>query len=171
MVPTGVLPCPSSALIDIQCTPGLPSTPRPMCGHRQPVSLYPKVLSLVQAGILSHCEEIVVLHLRCQNHPVKDQHRHGPHGNVRSFHNPLELQYSNVPYAANPALAPTPPSVEPHLLVPDRGSPGLFGPRSPRDSFRDLPRESGQPNTTHVTGDSDHSWVTWQRTFLSTSPL
>ncbi|KAF9078581.1 hypothetical protein BDP27DRAFT_1206192, partial [Rhodocollybia butyracea] len=29
---------------------------------------------------------------------------------------------------------PTPASVEPNLLVPDHGSPGLFGPRSPRDS-------------------------------------
>jgi hypothetical protein len=31
-------------------------------------------------------------------------------------------------------MAPTPPSHEPTLIVPDRGSPGLFGPRSPRDS-------------------------------------
>ncbi|KAF9781346.1 hypothetical protein BJ322DRAFT_1010856, partial [Thelephora terrestris] len=29
---------------------------------------------------------------------------------------------------------PTPPTTEPQLLVPPRGSPGLFGPRSPRDS-------------------------------------
>ncbi|KAI6126668.1 hypothetical protein F5141DRAFT_1248011, partial [Pisolithus sp. B1] len=36
----------------------------------------------------------------------------------------------------NPAMAPTPPSVEPTLVVPDRQSPGLFGPRSPRGSFR-----------------------------------
>ncbi|KAI6107814.1 hypothetical protein EDD16DRAFT_1488479 [Pisolithus croceorrhizus] len=36
----------------------------------------------------------------------------------------------------NPAMAPTPPSVEPTLVVPDHQSPGLFGPRSPRDSFR-----------------------------------
>ncbi|KIK27259.1 hypothetical protein PISMIDRAFT_93344, partial [Pisolithus microcarpus 441] len=36
----------------------------------------------------------------------------------------------------NPEMAPTPPSVEPTLVVPDRQSPGLFGPRSPRDSFR-----------------------------------
>ncbi|KAL4072252.1 hypothetical protein J3A83DRAFT_4240397 [Scleroderma citrinum] len=34
----------------------------------------------------------------------------------------------------NPALSPTPPSIEPSLL-PDRQSPGLFGPRSPRGSF------------------------------------
>jgi hypothetical protein len=36
--------------------------------------------------------------------------------------------------AADPNLAPTPPSHEPTLLVPDSTSPGLFGPRSPRDS-------------------------------------
>ncbi|KAF8139624.1 hypothetical protein EV363DRAFT_303962 [Boletus edulis] len=41
-----------------------------------------------------------------------------------------------VTWQPNPALAPTPPSIEPTLLVPDRGSPGLFGPRSPRDSYR-----------------------------------
>ncbi|KAG1752098.1 hypothetical protein EDB19DRAFT_1089506 [Suillus lakei] len=34
----------------------------------------------------------------------------------------------------NPALAPTPPSIEPRLIVPDEGSPGLFGPRSFRSS-------------------------------------
>ncbi|KAI9460678.1 hypothetical protein HD554DRAFT_2176531 [Boletus coccyginus] len=44
--------------------------------------------------------------------------------------------HSWVTWQPNPALAPTPPSVEPTLLVPDRGSPGLFGPRSPRDSYR-----------------------------------
>ncbi|KAF9224785.1 hypothetical protein BS17DRAFT_731403 [Gyrodon lividus] len=44
--------------------------------------------------------------------------------------------HSWVTWHPNPALAPTPPSVEPTLLVPDRGSPGLFGPRSPRDSYR-----------------------------------
>ncbi|KAJ7507216.1 hypothetical protein B0H11DRAFT_1706272 [Mycena galericulata] len=34
----------------------------------------------------------------------------------------------------DPALVPTPPSHEPTLLVPDSASPGLFGPRSPRES-------------------------------------
>lgn len=34
-----------------------------------------------------------------------------------------------------PHLVPTPPSIEPQLLVPDQGSPGLFGPRSPRGSI------------------------------------
>ncbi|KIK82186.1 hypothetical protein PAXRUDRAFT_832359 [Paxillus rubicundulus Ve08.2h10] len=38
-----------------------------------------------------------------------------------------------VAWPPNPTLA----SVEPTLLVPDRGSPSLFGPRSPRDSYRD----------------------------------
>lgn len=41
-----------------------------------------------------------------------------------------------MPCTADPTLAPTPPSVEPTLVVPDRQSPGLFGPRSPRGSFR-----------------------------------
>ncbi|KAJ7604821.1 hypothetical protein DFH06DRAFT_1253735 [Mycena polygramma] len=35
----------------------------------------------------------------------------------------------------DPNMVPTPPSHEPILLVPDSGSPGLFGPRSPRDYF------------------------------------
>ncbi|KIJ65766.1 hypothetical protein HYDPIDRAFT_38965, partial [Hydnomerulius pinastri MD-312] len=57
-----------------------------------------------------------------------------------------------VTWQPNPAFAPTPPSVEPPLLVPDGGSPGLFGPRSPRDSYR------GSPEPRQV-----HSWVMWQR--------
>ncbi|KAI6123473.1 hypothetical protein EDD16DRAFT_652697 [Pisolithus croceorrhizus] len=38
----------------------------------------------------------------------------------------------------DPARAPTPPSVEPTLVVPHRGasSESLFGPHSPRGSFR-----------------------------------
>ncbi|KAF9233906.1 hypothetical protein BU15DRAFT_53269 [Melanogaster broomeanus] len=44
--------------------------------------------------------------------------------------------HSWVAWHPNPALAPTPPSVEPTLLVPHPASPGLFGPRSPRDSYR-----------------------------------
>ncbi|KAG2130063.1 hypothetical protein BD769DRAFT_1453493 [Suillus cothurnatus] len=43
--------------------------------------------------------------------------------------------HSWVTWHPNPALAPTPPSIEPNLIVPDQGSPGLFGPRSPR-SYR-----------------------------------
>lgn len=34
-----------------------------------------------------------------------------------------------------PGFVPTPPTIEPQLLVPDQGSPGLFGPRSPRGSI------------------------------------
>ncbi|KAJ7628457.1 hypothetical protein FB45DRAFT_748747 [Roridomyces roridus] len=34
----------------------------------------------------------------------------------------------------DPNMQPTPPSVEAQLLVPEEGSPGLFGPRSPRGS-------------------------------------
>ncbi|KAG1752144.1 hypothetical protein EDB19DRAFT_1094104 [Suillus lakei] len=44
--------------------------------------------------------------------------------------------HSWVTWHPNPALAPTPPSIEPNLIVPDQGSPGLFGPRSPRSSYR-----------------------------------
>ncbi|OAX31810.1 hypothetical protein K503DRAFT_870477 [Rhizopogon vinicolor AM-OR11-026] len=43
--------------------------------------------------------------------------------------------HSWITWQPNPALAPTPPSIEPTLLVPT-GSPGLFGPRSPRGSFQ-----------------------------------
>ncbi|KAH9947808.1 hypothetical protein B0H21DRAFT_778320 [Amylocystis lapponica] len=35
----------------------------------------------------------------------------------------------------DPNFVPTPPTVEPTLLAPDHGSPGLFGPRSPRDTI------------------------------------
>ena len=56
---------------------------------------------------------------------------------------------------ANPALAPTPPSVEPALLVPARGSPGLFGPRSPRDSPHILP---GLGETEVSWGSSTATW-------------
>ncbi|KAF8579981.1 hypothetical protein K439DRAFT_1358317 [Ramaria rubella] len=35
----------------------------------------------------------------------------------------------------NPQWAPTPASQEAELVAPERGPPGLFGPRSPRDSF------------------------------------
>ncbi|KAG6330770.1 hypothetical protein ID866_8320 [Astraeus odoratus] len=46
------------------------------------------------------------------------------------------ITHSWATWHPNPALAPTPPSIEPTLVVPDRQSPGLFGPRSPRGSFR-----------------------------------
>ncbi|KAJ7359529.1 hypothetical protein DFH08DRAFT_846297 [Mycena albidolilacea] len=49
----------------------------------------------------------------------------------------------------DPNLAPTPPSIEPPLLVPDSASPGLFGPRSPRNNpysqAATLPKSSSSP--------------------------
>ncbi|KAG2051131.1 hypothetical protein BDR06DRAFT_959330 [Suillus hirtellus] len=56
---------------------------------------------------------------------------------------------------ANPALAPTPPPIEPHLIVPDDVSPGLFGARSPRP-----PELDSAP-----VGEPVHSWVTWHREY------
>jgi hypothetical protein len=55
---------------------------------------------------------------------------------------------------ADPTLAPSPPSVEPTLLVLDRGSPGLFGPRSPRDSPHILPGEAEESGWGSSTADS-----------------
>ncbi|KAF9222420.1 kinase-like protein [Gyrodon lividus] len=56
----------------------------------------------------------------------------------RTIPTPLGRVPSWTTWYPNPALAPTPPSTPPSielvLLVPDRGSPGLFGPRSPIDS-------------------------------------
>ena len=40
---------------------------------------------------------------------------------------------------ADPDVVLTPPSVEPTLMVPDRSSPGLFGPRTPSSSIYDEP--------------------------------
>ena len=36
---------------------------------------------------------------------------------------------------ADPDTVPTPSSVEPTLLIPERSSPGLFGPRTPESSI------------------------------------
>jgi hypothetical protein len=38
---------------------------------------------------------------------------------------------------ADPDAVPTPASVEPTLIVPERSSPGLFGPRTPESSIYD----------------------------------
>jgi hypothetical protein len=38
---------------------------------------------------------------------------------------------------ADPDVLLTPLSVEPTLMVPDRSSPGLFGPRTPESSIYD----------------------------------
>ncbi|KAF8555916.1 hypothetical protein OG21DRAFT_783872 [Imleria badia] len=67
-----------------------------------------------------------------------------------------------VTWQPDPALAPTPPSVEPTLLVPERGSPGLFGPRTPslRDSPPNWPRENEQPDTTSPRQVDSGPWAT-----------
>jgi hypothetical protein len=57
-----------------------------MRGHRQLVSLYPKVHNLVQGSRLSHCEEIDMLQGRSYPQCQKDKRRHGSHGNVHSLH-------------------------------------------------------------------------------------
>ena len=44
-------------------------------------------------------------------------------------------KFQNV-VQADPSMAPSPPSIEPIILR--GGSPGLFGPRSPRDSYVEL---------------------------------
>ncbi|KAJ7253065.1 hypothetical protein B0H12DRAFT_1233772 [Mycena haematopus] len=49
--------------------------------------------------------------------------------------NPRHREQSWATWQPDPNLAPTPPSREPTLLVPE-GSPGLFGPRSPSSSLR-----------------------------------
>ncbi|KAJ7130233.1 hypothetical protein C8R44DRAFT_613736 [Mycena epipterygia] len=51
---------------------------------------------------------------------------HGP--------DPRRQVQSWATWQPDPAMVPTPPSVEATLLVPDSTSPGLFGPRSPRES-------------------------------------
>ncbi|RDX52641.1 hypothetical protein OH76DRAFT_1554302 [Lentinus brumalis] len=49
---------------------------------------------------------------------------------------PAPTTQSWATWQPNPAFQPSPPSVTvEHLLAPSQGSPGLFGPRSPRDSL------------------------------------
>ena len=93
-----------------------------------------------QLGAPFRSEECVVvergkMHRRLPSKFQKPDNNRGLRGNVSFavFRTHFELL---MDLAAHPHLAPTPPSVEPTLLVPDRGSPGLFGPRSPRDSYR-----------------------------------
>ncbi|KAG1807392.1 hypothetical protein EV424DRAFT_1558524 [Suillus variegatus] len=62
-----------------------------------------------------------------------------------------EPVHSWVTWHPNPALAPTPPPIKPRLILSDNGSPGLFGPRTPRPPELD-PAPTGEPV---------HSWVTW----------
>ncbi|OJA12256.1 hypothetical protein AZE42_04072, partial [Rhizopogon vesiculosus] len=70
--------------------------------------------------------------------------------------------HSWITWQPNPALAPTPPSIEPTLLVPG-GSPGLFGPRSPRSSFR-----HGKPPMPDPTSGSDIARPAWRTVSRST---
>ncbi|KAJ7696039.1 hypothetical protein B0H17DRAFT_1054686 [Mycena rosella] len=51
----------------------------------------------------------------------------------------LEIE-SWVTWRPDPTLIPTPSSAEPRLLVPDDGSPGLFGPRLSLDSLQETMR-------------------------------
>ncbi|KZP18734.1 hypothetical protein FIBSPDRAFT_933308 [Athelia psychrophila] len=65
----------------------------------------------------------------------------------------------------DPAMVPTPTSAEPTLLFPDRGSPGLFGPRSPRDSLyrQDSPDMASIDTSGEPPGPTQPtSWATWQ---------
>ncbi|KAF8916666.1 hypothetical protein CPB85DRAFT_268353 [Mucidula mucida] len=64
--------------------------------------------------------------------PSEVPHLIGPPGGVDARHQVRSWST----WQPDPANAPTPPSVEPTLLVPDQGSPGLFGPRSPNTSIR-----------------------------------
>ncbi|KAG9310374.1 hypothetical protein JVU11DRAFT_9508 [Chiua virens] len=80
---------------------------------------------------------------------------------------PVRQQHSRTTWQPNPALAPSPLSTESSLLVPDRGSPGLFGPRSPRDSLRELPQQAANPESQ---GSCDSGWDTWQH-LAETPPL
>ncbi|KAG1796993.1 uncharacterized protein HD556DRAFT_1441169 [Suillus plorans] len=66
-----------------------------------------------------------------------------------------EPVHSWVTWHPDPSLAPTPPSIGPHLIAPDDGSPGLFGPRSPR-----TPELGPTPM-----GEPVHSWVTLHREY------
>ncbi|KAI6038622.1 hypothetical protein EDC04DRAFT_1927411 [Pisolithus marmoratus] len=66
--------------------------------------------------------------IRKQRPPPQPQAEHdiGPSRHTQSW----------ATWQPNPAMRPSPPSVEPTLVVPDHQSPGLFGPRSSRGSLR-----------------------------------
>ena len=72
----------------------------------------------------------------------------------------------------SPALAPTPPSGKPSLLVPDRGSPGLFGTRTlPHDSSR-RNKARTTPNARKTSALIDHmATCVSQTSFDSGSPI
>lgn len=60
----------------------------------------------------------------------------GPSGNVSVCDLSRLPFFSTLLSVADTRYVPTPPTTEPQLLVPPRVSPGLFGPRSPRDSLQ-----------------------------------
>ena len=60
----------------------------------------------------------------------------GPSGNVSVLGLSTPFSLLILFSVADTRYVPTPPTTEPQLLVPPRGSPGLFGPRSPRDSLQ-----------------------------------
>lgn len=64
----------------------------------------------------------------------------------------------------DPNMPPSPTSVEPTLLIPRGGSPGLFRPRSPRASY--VPSVASNIPATPMRGLDPRaqvtSWVTWQ---------
>lgn len=60
----------------------------------------------------------------------------GPSGNVSTCDLVVFLPSLTRHSLADTRYVPTPPTTEPQLLAPPRVSPGLFGPRSPRDSLQ-----------------------------------
>lgn len=103
--------------------------------------------SLTALDLAGRKSNLLLLHLLgrllCRCHPewtlvwTQDvKFSPGQPGNVRSstFHHCISCSRPFL-FSADPHLVPTPPSVEPTLIVPERGSPGLFGPRSPRSSY------------------------------------
>jgi len=60
-----------------------------------------------------------------------------PAGPSSATFDPRHQIQSWATWQPDPLNAPSPPSVEATLLVPNRSSPGLFGPRTPRSSYYD----------------------------------
>ncbi|KAG2366331.1 hypothetical protein BDR07DRAFT_496419 [Suillus spraguei] len=55
------------------------------------------------------------------------------------------------------------PTIEPNMIVPDESSPGLFGPRSPRN-YEPHPDQPPPPEPSPAPMRQPvHSWVTWHR--------
>jgi len=66
--------------------------------------------------------------------PAAQQPQAGP-SNDRHLRQQVTRSWST--WHPDPDVVLTPPSVEPTLMVPDRSSPGLFGPRTPSSSIYD----------------------------------